>query len=258
MKVAVILILTCISFSAFSQKKIVMLDSYFNNEFKKNANGEFISFHYKWDETSNSGFSILGDKFKQNGAELKTLKEAPNKDNLKGVSIYIIVDPDTQKESVNPKFISKSNADEIAKWVKAGGVLLLLANDSANTELNHFNDLAQKFNMHFNNDLISHVIDDKHFEDGAIQIGKSKIFKTSKKLFLKDACSISVKKPAKTILIQDAKTIMASSKCGKGYVFAVGDPWLYNEYVNGRLPASFENDKAANDLAVWFLKKGTK
>ena len=42
---------------------------------------------------------------------------------------------------------------------------------------------------------------------------------------------------------------MAVAKHGKGTVFAVGEPWLYNEYTDGRkLPADFDNFKAAHDL----------
>jgi unsaturated rhamnogalacturonyl hydrolase len=47
---------------------------------------------------------------------------------------------------------------------------------------------------------------------------------------------------------------MAISKHGKGTVFVVGDPWLYNEYVDGRrLPSEFENFKAAQDLSRWLI-----
>ena len=76
-----------------------------------------------------------------------------------------------------------------------------------------------------------------------------------KKVFLKDVCSISAGKNAKTALQSADGTvaIAVTVKYGKGIVFAIGDPWLYNEYVNGRLPADFENDKAANDLAKWLL-----
>jgi unsaturated rhamnogalacturonyl hydrolase len=73
---------------------------------------------------------------------------------------------------------------------------------------------------------------------------------------MKDACSISVSGPAKPLLknSNDA-TIIATAKYGKGTVIAVGDPWLYNEYTNGRLPAGYENDKAANDLVQWLLQQ---
>ena len=33
---------------------------------------------------------------------------------------------------------------------------------------------------------------------------------------------------------------------------AIGDPWLYNEYVDGKkLPAAFDNLNTARDLADW-------
>jgi unsaturated rhamnogalacturonyl hydrolase len=42
-------------------------------------------------------------------------------------------------------------------------------------------------------------------------------------------------------------------------VFAVGDPWLYNEYVDGRrIDTSFENFEAGKDLAGWLLKQVVK
>jgi unsaturated rhamnogalacturonyl hydrolase len=52
---------------------------------------------------------------------------------------------------------------------------------------------------------------------------------------------------------------MAVSKHGKGTVFVIGDPWLYNEYVDGRrLPSEFENFTAASDLARWAIEKARK
>ena len=48
--------------------------------------------------------------------------------------------------------------------------------------------------------------------------------------------------------------VAAIAKFGKGTVFAVGDPWVYNEYVDGRkLPAEYENYKAAEDLVKWLI-----
>jgi unsaturated rhamnogalacturonyl hydrolase len=47
---------------------------------------------------------------------------------------------------------------------------------------------------------------------------------------------------------------MAVANYGKGTVFVIGDPWLYNEYVDGRkLPAEYENFKAAQDLSRWLI-----
>ena len=49
---------------------------------------------------------------------------------------------------------------------------------------------------------------------------------------------------------------MATAKLGKGSVFVLGDPWLYNEYVDGRkIPAAFENFQAGKELATWLLGK---
>jgi unsaturated rhamnogalacturonyl hydrolase len=48
---------------------------------------------------------------------------------------------------------------------------------------------------------------------------------------------------------------MAEGKYGKGFVFAVGDPWIYNEYIDHKyLPQSFDNLKAANNLVDYLLQ----
>jgi unsaturated rhamnogalacturonyl hydrolase len=242
-------------YSSVSAQKVT-LDYYFNHEVHKTAPGKTERFHYLWDEKANSGFSIFGEAFKRAGARLDTLGSAPTTANLKGTAIYIIVDPDTKKESPDPNYIQQKDITEIAAWVKTGGVLVMMANDSANVELPHFNNLAAKFGMHFNNDLQNHVINDDHFEDGAIITTGNPVFKTAGKIFMKDACSISVSGVAKAALKNSSgAVIIATAKYGKGTVFAVGDPWLYDEYTNGRLPSSFENDKAANDVAGWLIRQ---
>lgn len=250
-------LLTFVGMSIFTltaNAQIVRLDYYFNHEVHK-VNGQSVRYHYLWDETQNTGFSIWGAQFKKCGATLDTLSVAPTKANLKGTAVYIIVDPDTKKESPNPNYVTKTDADNIAAWVKAGGVLVMMANDSANVELPHFNILAARFGMHFNDDLQNHVIDDNHFEDGAIVTAGNPLFKTATKIFMKDVCSIGTETPAKPALTKNGATIIAIAKFGKGMVLAVGDPWLYNEYTNGRLPAEYENDKAGLDMAQWLLKQ---
>lgn len=236
--------------------QVVTLDYYFNHEVHKDSSGKMVRFHYMWEDKANTGFSILGDAFKKNGALLQWLDEAPTVLNLQSTNIYIIVDPDTKKENPNPNYIEHKDITEIVKWVNAGGVLLMLANDSANVELPHFNQLAAKFGMHFNDDLQNHVTDDSHFEEGAIYPADTPIFKTARKIFMKDVCSVNTKTGVKAILKNKAgATIIASTKYGKGKVVAIGDPWLYNEYVNGRLPVSYQNDKAAVDITKWLIKQ---
>lgn len=237
-----------------SKAQKVTLDYYFNHEVHQTASGKAERYHYTWEDKANSGFSIFGDAFKRIGAHLDTLGEAPTLNNLSGTAIYIIVDPDTKKESPHPNYIEANDIEQIAAWVKNGGVLLMMANDSANVELPHFNNLAAKFGMHFNDDLQNHVINDQHFDDGAVVTAGNPIFKTAGKIFMKDVCSIGINHPAEAGLKNsNGAVIIAIAKYGKGTVFAVGDPWLYNEYTNGRLPAGFENDKAANDVAQWLI-----
>lgn len=256
-RIAALILLGAGAYRANAQT--VTLDYYFNHEVRKDkATGKEERFHYMWEDKTPSGFSIWGDDFKAAGFKLSSLDQAPTVADLKGTDVYIIVDPDTKKESPKPNYIETKDIEQIEKWVKSGGVLVMMANDSANVELPHFNNLAARFGMHFNDDLHNHVIDDAHFSDGTLNVTGNPLFRTAGKVFLKDICTIGIKAPATGALKDGDAVIIAVAKVGKGTVFAVGDPWLYNEYVNGRLPAGYENDKAAKDLAEWLMKQVKK
>jgi unsaturated rhamnogalacturonyl hydrolase len=242
-----------------SLEKNILLDYYFNNEYRLNAAGQMERFHYTWEDTTNSGYSLLGDIFRKQGANLAQLKSAPSAYHLKNASVYIIVDPDTDKETVHPNYVQPHDVQTIFEWVNAGGILLLLLNDSGNAEFAHVNQLAGKFGIHFNENCINKVTG-THYETGAFVIQPSDtIFKTSKKIYIKELSGITISKPAKAHFVNDkGEVIMAIARSGKGTVFAVGDPWFYNEYLDGRkLPAEYENYKAANDLVVWLLQQVT-
>jgi unsaturated rhamnogalacturonyl hydrolase len=87
----------------------------------------------------------------------------------------------------------------------------------------------------------------------------NEIFVSSPNLYLKEISTLNLKSPAKSVLNHNGDVAMAISKFGKGTVFAVGDPWLYNEYTDGRkLPSSFQNLTAAQELMSWLLKKSSK
>ncbi len=233
------------------------LDTYFNHETRKTRIGT-ERFHYLWTDKTDPGFSKWGGWFTDAGFKLDTLGETPTVDKLKNTSVYVIVDPDNKKETANPNLITAEAADQVAQWVNAGGVLVMMANDSANTNLQVFNILANKFGLHFNNDMPNHVISDQHFVDGEASFIDAALFPSKPKVFLKDVCSISLNNAAAKGVIKSADgsaVIAATVKHGKGTVFAVGDPWLYNEYVNGRLPAIYQNDIAAKDLTNWLKKQ---
>lgn len=237
--------------------KTVTLDSYFNNEYHMEpATGKMEPFHYIWNEKDNNGYSLLGQLFNYSGAKTTTLEEAPTAANLKNSDVYIMVDPDTEKETKNPNYVQPDQANAIAGWVKAGGVLVLLANDGPNAEFEHFNTLAEKFGIHFNQDSKNRV-EGSQFEMGAVKIPAGHpIFKTTQKAYLKEISSLKLSGPAKPSLVHKGDVIVATAKYGKGTVFAVGDPWVYNEYTDGRkLPADFQNYNAAKDLVSWLVSQ---
>ena len=236
--------------------KNVGLDYYFNHEFRKTKDNKSERFHYTWEDEKDSGYSLLGSIFTNYGANLKSLADAPRANNLKGLDVYIIVDPDTKKETESPNYIEKEDVDNIEKWVKSGGTLVMLANDSANVELPHFNQLAKRFGIEFTDKSIN-MVKNNVYEQGKVMIPENhEIFKDVKKIFVKELSVLSLKNPAKAVLLAGGYDIMAVSNYGKGRVIALGDPWIYNEYLNGkRLPMEYENFKAAKNLAVWLLKK---
>jgi unsaturated rhamnogalacturonyl hydrolase len=231
--------------------KRVGLDYFYNNEYKNSKR-----FHYTWEDSANSGFSELGKIIKEFGAGIDTLSVHPTSNNLKKFNIYIIVDPDTPQESEKPNYIDDDAIKNIASWVKKGGVLVLFANDSSNCEFTHLNQLSEVFGIHFNGDSENKVIGNNYNMGKFDNLPDQSIFHDVNKIYLKEISTIRISKNAKPILKKDNKVFMASSEYGKGFVFAVGDPWLYNEYIDHRkLPADFDNYKAAENLFGWLLNK---
>jgi unsaturated rhamnogalacturonyl hydrolase len=66
-----------------------------------------------------------------------------------------------------------------------------------------------------------------------------------------------VKAPAKSVVTKEGDVMIAVAKYGKGTVFAVVDPWLYNEYTDRRnkLPVEYDTFGAAIDLAGWAVRQ---
>jgi unsaturated rhamnogalacturonyl hydrolase len=231
--------------------KTVVLDCFFNNERKKDTN---LRFHYTWEDGFDSGYSLFGSLFRDKGAKTQSLTDAPTLANLAKANVYIIVDADTPKETEKPNYMEQKHIKNIEKWVANGGTLVLLANDANNAELPHFNELARVFGVQFT-DKSRNMVKNNVYEQGKLTIANNPIFKNPKQIFVKELSVLSIKPPAKALLEADGDAIMATAQYGKGRVFMLGDPWIYNEYLNGRrLPAEYENFKAANDLVDWLLK----
>jgi unsaturated rhamnogalacturonyl hydrolase len=246
--------------NSVGKNKVVTLDNHFNREFRKNAEGKSEPFHYTWEDRLHSGFWLWGNTFRELGAKTTTLAEAPTTENLKSSDVYIIVDPDTKKETPQPNFIEATAIAAIEKWVKNGGVLVLMANDTANCEITYFNQLARVFGIGFTNKN-RNMVQGTHFEQGRLDIPaySGSIFKTARKIYIKELSPLALSGPAKSALTDQGDVIFGISKYGKGTVFAVGDPWLYNEYLDGRrIDTSFENFDAGKDLANWLLEQARK
>jgi unsaturated rhamnogalacturonyl hydrolase len=204
----------------------------------------------------NGGYSLWGQIFHNKGVRTNMLSEAPTAASLAHTNIFLMVDPDTEKETAKPNYMDAQHAEEIYNWVKKGGVLLIMQNDSGNAEIKRFNTLTERFGIHFNEDSKNHV-ESTHFEQGALYLpAGNAVFPNTKKVYIKELSTINVKAPATAFYSNKGDVIMAVAKIGKGTVFAVGDPWFYNEYLDGRrLTPDFENYQAATDLASWLIKQ---
>jgi len=182
------------------------------------------------------------------------VRQAPTSVLLSHYSIYIIVDPDTPTETEHPNYIEDTAASQIAAWVRSGGVLLLMANDKGNSEFEHLNRLARHFGIRFNEDSYHRVVG-KDYDTGKFaNLPAHPIFAGVKEIYMKEICSLGVEPPATPILTENGKVFIAVAQVGRGTVLAVGDPWLYNEYIDSRkLPPDFENKKAGEELFRWLL-----
>lgn len=236
--------------------KTVALDYHFNREFRKDLNGNTEQFHYTWEDRMHSGFWIWGQVFNDLGAKTTALREAPTAGNLKNAQAYIIVDPDTPKETAEPNFIGAEHIKIIKEWVQNGGTLVLLANDTSNCEIPRFNELAKAFGIGFTDKNINFIPGGKDYELAAVYIEPgNEIFRNTRKLYAKEIVALEVSPPAKALVKKGEDIVIATSDYGKGRVFVIGDPWLYNEYVDGRIIGpEFQNMQALRDLTHWILK----
>jgi unsaturated rhamnogalacturonyl hydrolase len=73
-------------------------------------------------------------------------------------------------------------------------------------------------------------------------------------MYVKDVSTLSLSAPAIPQLTDAGEILMATAKYGKGTVYAMVDPWLYNEYTDGRkLPQEYDNYAAGVEVVRWIL-----
>jgi len=236
---------------SLGQHKTALIDAWFNSQTRKNAFGQTEPFHYKWDDDSASGYSLFGRAFQSYGVSLATLPAAPTAAALAHANIYLIASPDIPIKNPNPHTMDKPSGDAIEAWVRSGGVLLLFSNDRDNTEFTGFNTLSDRFGIHFNPVLSHHVVGEDHASGEVVIPANTGIFGAGFSAFMKDTCSITVRGPAKAVVTDHGDIMIAISHLGKGVVLAVTDPWVYNEYADGRKMRQYDGFEAAQDLAAW-------
>lgn len=249
---SLIFISTLFYIQDLSAQPVIGLDNWFNREVNQKTGKPY---HYLWTDTEWSGYSRWGEIFTSEGAVLRTI-EKPDAKVLKEINVYIIVDPDTTTESKTPNYILPDDIKAITRWVKKGGVLAVLANDAPNCEFTHLNQLMERFGMRFNH-VTLHPVTGTEWEMGACKnLPDHPLFKGVEKIYLKEVSDITLSGSAVPVLTENGRVLMAETIYGKGYVLAVGDPWIYNEYIDhDRLPESFENRKAAVNLTRLLLDK---
>lgn len=251
---------------AVGRGKTVGIDTYFNHETRVNpfalakpattALPDREPYHYTWEDRMHSGFWWWGNLIREQGARTVSVPVAPSAQSLKGIDVYILSDPDTPKETPQPNYISAAHRQALAGWVRAGGVLVLMANDTANCETRHLNELAQTFGIRFT-DKSRNLVQGTKYEQGTVAIAPGNpVFPTTRTTYLKELSVLAVQPPARAVVSAEGEAIMAVASYGKGLVFAVGDPWLYNEYIDGRrIAAPFQNALAAQELTVYLLNQ---
>ena len=236
--------------------KTVVIDGWFNSQLRTDAFGQQIDFHYKWNTWDNPGYSLFGHLFREFGAQLGELDAEPTLSNLTHANVYVIASPDNVDKNPHPHFANSEDAAQLADWVRSGGVLVIMENDTSFADLDHFNVIGDKFGIHFNSVLRKHVIG-TNWEQGRIDIaGKGPIFHHPHTIYVKDICTVTVSKPAQSVLAEGEDIFMATAKYGHGTVIAMTDPWLYNEYTDGRkLPAKYDNYAAGKEFARWIIEQ---
>ena len=228
-------IIACLFGSAeAAAKPMVALDCYHNNETPP---------HYIWGKTDINNFSQFAGIIKSLGGDTMSIHTALDSSALANVNVLIIVDPDTTTENQNPKYISSAETTAVDRWVQRGGILMLLANDSAECEFTHLNQLSSQFGIHFNGDVYGGGYDFTNLPNHPFFTGCTT-------LHIKGISTFTITLPAQAVLTVNSKILMVTATKGKGTVFALGDPWLLNEYIN-----TGDNKKCGTNVMQWLFAR---
>jgi unsaturated rhamnogalacturonyl hydrolase len=130
-----------------------------------------------------------------------------------------------------------------------------LGNDAGNAEFEHWNRLAGRFGIRFIEESRNRV-QGRNYATGTFdRLPPHPIFENVRRIFLKEVSTLELSGTAGPVLEIEGRIVMAATRFGKGLVFAVGDPWLYDEYMDARrLPEDYDNALAGENLFRWLLE----
>ena len=219
-------------------RKTVAVDGWHNREAEP---------HYRWEGTYMGGFSGLGKLLNGLGVATTTIHEAISAKSLTGIDQLILVDPDTAKETAKPNEITDAEIEALVTWVQNGATLILLNNDPGNAEFPRMNALGKRFGIEFE--------ERKHTDAQGngkliLQTNHADWFTPDLKFYGVDLAPLKITAKNAVTLLAERETIMMSAVAfGKGRVVALGDPWLYNEYLYTQ-----DNRRIAEELFRKLLK----
>jgi unsaturated rhamnogalacturonyl hydrolase len=219
-----------------AQKPLVALDCFHNNE---------NSPHYTWQLTSVGGYSQFAQLILGLGADTISIRTAMDSTVLAPVAVLIIADPDDSSEAANPNFMTAAEADVLDKWVQRGGSLMLLGNNKGNCDFTHFNLCAAKFGITFNQDT----------QAGGSDLGplpQHALFTGCDTLHIVGISTQTLAAPAQAVFSTAGNVLISTALKGNGKVFAMGDPWVYNEYINSK-----DNKPCVTNVMKWLLGQTT-
>ncbi|MEJ7605144.1 MAG: DUF4350 domain-containing protein [Bryobacteraceae bacterium] len=204
-------------------RKVVAVDGWHNREAEP---------HYRWEGTYQGGFSELGKMLRGLGAETRTIESEFTAKSLQGIDCLIVVDPDTPKEAASANLITDSEVEAVTEWVRGGGTLVLLGNDPGNAEFARLNALAGRFGIQF---LERKHADAENNSKLTLLTPKGGWFSPGLNFYGVDLAPLGITaKDAEPLLTERETVMMAAVPTGKGQVIALGDPWVYNEYLYTR------------------------
>jgi unsaturated rhamnogalacturonyl hydrolase len=210
-------------------ERIVIMQDLYHHLPPENDQGSYESSRgrYTWfDRTHPNGFSSLRLELIRNGFDVASTTREILPETLKGVDVFLLVHPDSQKYLDRPNLISQRDVAALRDFVRSGGGLMIITNSYGDPdwpkedfELEHTNLLAREFGVQFRGDQTGHV-------DITIPNGNS-FLTNAKRFHYGNGCTLQIlpktEAEVQVVLDYQGKPIIALSQLGKGKALFIGD-----------------------------------